>query len=526
MPFGDRARVVPQGVWTGPITTGLLAGTVHSNLSGAMLVLTRTRDVNEFVSIYDSDRWTQTLATTHSEYPLSKLKTDNLDDYARTWGQRQSHSTFSANYTIGLSKTWYFDAISLLGINRRVPDAPGIVPNSITSNQARLIIDTVPKNAFLPEVTPATFSLTNLTGTYDVLNQIINPPEEELSGGYSPSALEATSNSSNTAVTMQFNNEASRPLLAGADQQTIMAHVRDSVDIDTFPTISATLRQAGSDVTSLSVSEIEKTSEGYILIYRWDAALLPNLTDLVGLRLNGTTTGSSTPEYISVTWRAEVSGAYYDTDWQDLESDDKVVWAPGIELTSSSFHVLVQLSDLSGRASISIPGAPAVQQYVYYPVIESLHIGRFVGAGSKINAPLRSQSVGGFNLRKWGNNANSLVSSYGGQFRAIRPDMTRWQADLTFIPQSQSRMFGELSRFVDDVGYVLPALYIPNDGLTDPYAQHPHALWAIITSFEAPDLGLLHGNDTSTSLPHTEDKRFDLRMSIIEAHAHLTKRAD
>lgn len=491
-----------------------------------MFISKRLRDVGEFTDLIDSDRWTLSLATTHDGYPVSKLKTDNLDDYARTWGQRQSHTTLSGFYDLGSVLTWNIDYISILGVNRKSPSGGSTLVSTITDNKVRVIIDSVDTNAHLPVVTPATFNTTNLTGTYDILNQVLNPPEDDLVGGYTPLALTADNGTISTVVTMQFNNETTRPLRIGVGLQTILVHVRDSVDVNTFPSVTATLRQAGSDVGALTVSEIEKTSEGYILIYRWNASTLPNLTGFVGLRLNGATTGTSTPEYMSVVFRAEVDGTEYDTEWQDIENKTDIVFTPDFELIDSGFFVLIQFSDLSIQSQISIVGAPAVPQYLYTPVLEGMHIGRFA-AGTVISAPQRSGSnSGGFNLRKVGNNANSLLSSYGGQLRITRQDMTRWQADITFIPQSQSRMFSELSDFFDSVGFVSPALYIPIESITDPHAQHTASLWAIITSFEAPDLGLLHGNDTSTSLPHTEDKRFDLRMSIIEAHAHLTKRAD
>lgn len=490
-----------------------------------MLISLRSREPTETNSRIDSDRWEFYVPGVHVEYPATKLITDNLDDYARFWGQRRSQTRIVAQWNNFLAETIYVDYLSILGVNRQYPTRQFGSYGDVEylPNQVRLVIDKYDWNSQNPQVVSDNFTLTNLTGVYSTLNQIIDPPEEAITGGYSPSRLSKITNA-NTVVTLRFTNYLSqRPLQIGVNLQEFQIHAVHTAISTMVPTVTVVLQQSATDIATLTPYEVARTSVGYIFKYRWNAALLFG-SGVVGLRITGTANAGGTVDYFSVVWYASVTGQIYNSGWQDIDSAEYIVWTPNISFTDSILYTMVEFSDFAWK--VPAVDINSVVYYAYTPLAEAMHAGRFA-AGRALTVPLWDKGGGnGFNLRKVGNNANSLLSSYGGQLRAIRQDMTRWQADMTITPQSQTRMFGELDKYFKDVGFVLPSLYIPNDGVNDTTGLHRDAIWAIINSYEAPDLGMLTGSDTSTSPPFTEDKRFDLRMSVIEAHAHLTRRVD
>lgn len=476
-----------------------------------MIISLRNRQVGENVSLFESDRFDVSLSSNIDSYPDSKLKTDNLDDYAMAWGQRRSHTRImSVNNEFEGNLLSY---VAVLGINRSVPSFPSDFVSEIMPNQARLVVDDLAYFSETPQVLASGYSLTNLVGDYSILNQIVNPPEQELVGGYAPDAVSRVSNSADTSITLLLGNNSQRPLRVGANLQEILIHVRDSVDSETVPALTVAIRQNGSDVDLLPLLEREKTSVGYIFRYLWDASILPSLTLPVGLTLHGDTTGTSTTEYFAVAWNASVTGALYDSGWSDLATDKYVVWTPNIDLSGAlgPVNIMVEFNDFAYREL-------EVGNWVYIPLASPFHAGRFVAGSLSIRVPVRS--INGYNLRRVG--SGSLLNTYGGQFRVSRTDLTRWQADITITPQSHSRMFGELGQFVEDVGFVLPALYVPDDNSDE---QHSDVLWAVISSFEAPDAGLLLGSDTDVnSSSYVQDDRYDTRMSILEIQGHITRR--
>lgn len=483
-----------------------------------MLVSIRDREPSEVVSRIPSDRWDIEMATVHATYPATKLQTDNLGDYARAYGQRQSQTRIEASYNFADTEDVKIDYVSVLGINRDIPTPPPVADVIFQPNRARLIIDYFGKIIHIPEVQPGGFSLTNLTGDIENLNQVLNPPEEAIVGGYIPLALIATSHTLNTSVTVEMGNNSQRPYASGVDGQEFLIHVRDSIDSESFPTIVTTLRQSGSDVATLAYEDIQQTSEGFIYRYLWNSSILSSATLPIQIRVDGTTTGTSTVEPLTISWRASVTGTLYDSGWSDLPKSDSVTWVPDLTFDPGAFNVIVQFSDFGYISPLSIvnPLGGMVGIFTYVPLGESFHAGRFL-AGTALNLPLAE--IGGFNVRKSGNNQNSLISSYGGHLRASRNDLTRWEADFIVRPQSQTRLFSTLDQFFKDVGFILPCLCIPDE------SNVSTALWGLITSWDNGDMGSLVGTDFPGDA-ETTDQRFDFKFSIMEAAANPTRRAE
>lgn len=484
-----------------------------------MLISLRTREPEEIANLIESDRWTVGISTAHAEYPATKLLTDNLDDVTRTWGTRRSHNRIRAEYT-SLSEPQQIDYVAVLGINRDMPTAPLPLLNTVQRpNETRLIIDTN-LGSHEPQVLASGFALTNLTGAYTVLNQVLHPPEETPTGGYTPLALEATNNGNSTSVTGLLDNSPARPI---DGDQVIYVHVRDSVDIEDFPTIDFTLRQNGVDLATLAYDEIETSSEGFIYKYTWNSSLLPDTNEFVGFRIDGYTTGTSTVEPLAVHWYAEVSGTLFDSGWQTIDDAEKVVWAPNVEVPADDFEIIVYFSDFGYVVSTSIANPfsppPFVTVLNFHTFGQPLVVGRFA-AGSAINVPLVAE--GGFNLRRTGNNQSALVQSRGGGLRAQRNDMTWWAIDFTLIPQSQARFFGELTQLFKTLGHIIPTLFIADhDG--EPEELIPTAFWALVSELQAADMGLIMGSDYPGQAQF-QDKRFDVRLSVVEMNAHSTKK--
>lgn len=484
-----------------------------------MLVSKRNREPEESVSLIESDRWQVDIATAHVEYPASKLKTDNLDDHTRAWGQRQSHTQIVVEHNFVESVD--IDYVAVFGINRYVPSLSNIQDAISRPNQARLIIDNH-ADAHQPPVTGTGFSLTNLTGSHTVLNQVLNPPEEAITGGYSPSALTVSNPALGTSVTGNFDNSPDR-ILTG--EQVIYVHIRDSLDSTVFPTIYFTIRQSNNDVAELAFDEIEVSSEGYIFKYVFDASILLDGFSVVGFRIDGDSYGTSAPEPMSVVWYTSVTGTLFDSGWQTLNSSDRIIWTPNFSNTSGNTWIIVQLSDFGYVVPTVFddpPNSPATQSgFMFTPYTSALVVGRFA-AGSAIELPLITE--GGYSLHKVGNNQGSLAQSRGGILRATRNDLTRWEIDFTVTPQSQTRLFGEIDELLKALGNIIPALFIPD---TDQAVEELAitGFWSLVTSFEAIDLGLLIGYDY-VGQEVFEDKRFDVKISISEMTASSTRKGE
>jgi hypothetical protein len=498
-----------------------------------MLLATRSREPEESVALLPSDRWTLEIGTAHAGYPVSKLKTDNTGDTVRAYGQRQSHTRIQAITDIaGVDRV--IDYVALVGINREMPRSPSVTDIDYLPNRARLIIDDATFDTQEPPIVSGNFFLTNLVGSYSTLNQPINPPEETVVG-YTPTSLTATNPALNTEVTAEFDYYGFyKPLRISPDPNNdplhkFLVHVKNSNGAGTLPNIEVTLRQGSSGIRLLSQESVEITAEGFIFTFPWDAGELPDPSLPVRIKIVGISNGSMVPVPISVLWRAEVSNLLYESVplefdgalspifWQsnpdaDIVNGNMLVWHPNITIPAgSSYRVLIELSDFSATSVVVLPGPDAV--LAYSPLGPAFTAGRFA-AGEALNLPLLE--VGGANFRKTGNNQGGLISSYGGHLRAARTDQTRWEATFHAIPQSQTRVFGELDRLFRDVGFILPTLYIPD---TSDLAT---SLWATLTSWEIPDLGAMSGEDYPGAGLTTE-QRYDLTIGVLETGAHNTK---
>lgn len=489
-----------------------------------MLIATRTREPEESVALIPSDRWTHEIATSHAGYPVSKLKTDNTDDVVRAYGQRQSHTRIQV-LTDPRSVDTTIDYVALIGINRDLPRAPSAADISPLPNRARLIIDDALFDTQEPPLNGTNFALTNLTGTFDILNQVINPPEETVVG-YTPTSLTVVNPALDTQVIAQFDNYTSfKPLSISPDPtnfplQRFLVHVKNSNGVGTLPDIDVILRQGVADIRTLTYEQVEVTEEGFIFTFPWDADELPDPTAPVMIKIFGDSNGSMVPVPIAVLWRATVDNLLYESTpldmsgnpilWHDnadadITNESMLVWRPNLTIPAGSiYRLLIELTDFSAAAAVILPGP--IGAFAYTPLGSAFVAGR-LAAGDALNLPLHE--IGGVNLRKSGNNQGGLIESYGGHLRANRTDLTRWEADIRAIPQSQTRMFGELDSLFRDLGFILPTLWMFDD------ADVQASLWAIVKSWEIPDLGALIGQSTE---PH-----YDLNIGIIETKAHSTK---
>lgn len=485
-----------------------------------MLLSKRTLLAGEIYSRFESDRWTLSVSTAQAGYPATNLQTDDLNQSLKTWGQRRSHNVIQASQVETANITRIVDYIALIGFNRRLPDR---VPINVlgtlefTPNQTRLIIDTIPMNANLPTV-QSIGTLTNLTGT-NILNQPVNPPETTPVGGYAPAKLTKVSNALDTSFELVFDNESSRPMVAGDALQEIQIHACNSVTPSTAPTLAVVLRQLGAgavwaDITTLTLTEAERTDIGFICTYRFNSSVLPSSSNRIGLRVTGTSNGSSTVEYYAVRWWPTVSGAVYDSGWDDLTDDTRKVWLPDLEITSHSLYVALLFSDLNTRlAYFSGLGVPT---YIYYPIIESpneslLKVGRLLGSEA---FQLDLRETGGYQARKTSD--VSAIRTRGGTLRGNRNVLVWNEHDFSVRIQPQSFVLGDLNRFYDDVGMRSPVLAILDE--TDPDKSQ----YIILSRWDNADIGaaVKPGDSTVNAEPY-----FEFSFSGVDAQASRLPRA-
>jgi len=457
------------------------------------------------------------METVISSFPVTKLKTDNLQDVAMVYGQRRTQTRMQF-FTSPLTAESTISYVSLLGLNREMPTPPPVSSYQLQPNQARIIIDDQSSDVQNPKVITTGFSTTNLTGgTFATLNQVVHPPEVAVPG-FTYAGFTAANDALDTSVTLNFEALLpTKPLKQNPDigyLQMFLVHVRDSIDIDRRPKMVVTLRQDGADVQTLTFHEyLEKTSEGFIFVYLWDPAVLNPVSTNVGLRIDGVAISGATVEPLAVHWFAEIetSALLYDSDWQDIPvGGDHLIWLPDLVVPEfGTRRILIELSDFSARqvGILTLDGNGDISDAsIFDPLGPPLTVGRFAAGETRI-LPLHEQH--GFNLRKVGNNQGALVPTYGGHLRAARIDLNRWEADLSVIMQSQTRLYAELEPMYNDVGSILPLLFIVDQN------NHETALWAVINSFDLTGLGQLTGEDYPGA-GSTTDQRFDLAIGLTE----------
>lgn len=481
-----------------------------------MLASKRLRTVSETVSIIASDFGPVSMSTVLAEYPASNLKTDDVNQKAIAWGQRRSHTIIEAT---PVEPTNEIDFVAIFGLNRKTST---VLSSSLLPNEVRLIIDTYGADVHNPKVKGSGFSASNLTEedyVDSILNQTLNPPEIGITGGYVPFSLDAIDNAVDTVVNLTFNNNSNRPLIGTQD---IYIHARDSVDITQLPQLTVVLRQSSVDIATLAVTEIERTYNttglsiepiGGIYRYTFDASVLPSQTLPVQLRITGETTGTRSVDFLAVKFYSSVSGTLYDTGWQDVNtlaaSGDRLSWAPRVA-SEDGLYIIVQFSDPGVREIESEPPTTSYTLYSMIAVLDPMEVGRFT-AGVALDLPLREQGV---RMQKSGNNLGNLIASRGGTLRSSRVDQMRWEVGLSIVPQSQSRVFGEIETFIQSIGAVLPAAYVMEDKDTADTDLLP-AFFGVLSSYELTDIGLQQGADYDGQAPFI-DKRFEISLGITD----------
>lgn len=474
-----------------------------------MLVLLRDREPSETRNVIPSDRWDHFISTQHAGYPLPNAKTDNLVQSVLTYGQRLSHNRFQAVTSIR-GDDFTIRAVGLLGLNRAEPSA---LPSGAFTlpNQARLLIDDILFPTGQPLVSSSNYSLTNLTGVYGILNQPINPPELTPIG-YTATHLTATSGTSNTILSLRFDNLSggTRPLATGTDVQEIQVAVRDSAAVATFPIIVTVLTQGGVDVSTLTEYEIEKTTEGYIYKYLWN---IPGSTQDIGVRVTGSTTGSTTVEPIAVVWRAKVQNMELETAWADIENSTQVVWlpAPILVLAGEERLITIELSDFSTTIddTVAKPGGGFAAVKIYTPLGDPLTIGRFA-AGNGLTFSLID---GGHGMEEMGEN-ESGETRYGAP-HGTRIPLSWTEEDYSVEYAGLESTLGPLRAMYRETRFNSPTLMVP-------YEDHPElARWVRITSWSVKGQGTLTGDDGADIEAAGTSPRFAIDFSTTD---HMRRR--
>lgn len=464
-----------------------------------------------------SDFWTVTVASEQAGYPGSNLLTPSLEQKWVSWGQRMSHNWIELNSEFFISESYntirYLDFVSLFGIDRRAPSfGTGIPP----TNSYRVIIDTYPiATRHRPAV--ASVSLTNLTGSYTVLNGPLDPPNL-VPDGYVQTKMVQGSHTTNTILIATFENHNSteRPL---SDDHVFRVHYADSVNINTVPTLTVQLRYNGVNVATLTSSITEKTSEGYIFSYYWNSSQISGTTGTVGVHIVGTTTGSSTPIPIGLEWIAELDGWIWDS-LLDTSQDGSIATTQIVETPTGTSR------NDPGEGTVPIEILPGEVIYIYYefsdfasytispgPIRHYTVLGGFEGAAFFAGRAIVSEGLtlnliepGGLNHRKGSDVGISRM--YGGSARGSRNPLTWTEHDIQSEPVPRSRIVpgGDLDEFFELAGMRNPVVMIP-----DPSTDPSQALYVLITSWDTPDRGQLD-----------EEFRHDVLISAIDHQARRT----
>lgn len=440
-------------------------------------------------------------------YLKEKLLTDHLADWWQALGNGTSQTWVSAAL-VAPTIPFNLKIAGLLGTNRDLGSTRYNDPDLI--NQWRLRADRYPlADRIRPEI--VSVSLTNLTGAEaDIAGPLEPPLNPPIS--YAPTRLEAVSLSTNTQVIVTFADHTTAERdLSPTEGQIFRIHTADSTTVATVPILTTTLRHAGADVGSALVPDrIEKTTEGYIYHYLVTAGSLPAFTGAFGLKILGTTTGTSTPEFLAVEWVAELittgdAAILFDSDWIEISTGDNLayVFDPPLLIASSveTRYLHFEFSRLGRSVFVGTSGSTPIIQYT--EILSEFRAGRLVIAES-LSADLASPD--GFNLSESSN-------EFGLQ---------RTEADLTVQALPYATIFDDLATFRNAVGVlsnqpssrggairgrgVVPFLLIPfEDDLTS-------MMWVVLTSWETPSVGWWTGDGDS-------GERWDLTFSVMEAQA-------
>lgn len=469
-----------------------------------------------------SDFWTLTAASEQAGYPASNLLTPDLNQKWVSWGQRASHNWVEVVSTETNSLRHIY-LVGLFGLSRVNPTHPTSGVNS--TNSYRMIIDKYP---IATRRRPAveTVTLTNLTGTASILNGPIDPPNLA-PAGYVSTKMTTSNNAANTVLVADFvnYNATERPLLA--INQWIRLHYVHSVATATQPTLEVKLRYNSSlTAITLALQEVERTTEGWILSYRFNPSSLPGLTGRVGIQVTGSTTGTSTPLPIGVEWVAELQGWGTDGEsWDNLGGSsitaevlyDQVVEIPikqSIDpeigetfyeiIENEVVYVYIELSDW-------IETYPGVDPPPWLPPLgghegAAFYAGRFmVAEGLSIGL----KESGGYVARKTSD--ISALRTYGGTLRGTRNALHWNEYDFNCQIQPQDLVLGDLDRFFENAGMRNPIAIIPDE------SNPGQAIYAVLSRWETPDVGAWVNNGD-------QEQYYDVSFSAVDARARRTLR--
>lgn len=493
-----------------------------------MLISAVQRNVNGTIG-YMSDFFAVTAATEQAAYPASNLLTPDLSQKWVSWGQRASHNWIEA-VSDSKNEARVVALAGLLGIDRTNPTRD-TGATQFTSNTYRMIIDRLypvasRRRPALESGWPAGGSLVNLTGAVSLLNGPIDPPDL-VPIDYVTTKMSAISNAANTMIEIDFYNynATERPL--AAVEQSIRVHYVHS-NSAAMPTLEFKLRYNGSVFgAAINPTYIEKTSEGWMFNYSFDAADLPALTGRVGVQVTGTSTGSSTPVPIGVEWVAELQGWGTDGDSWDSNVDE-------LQTNETLHYQIMETPDFV------IPATPSNHVvYVYFEVSDwSQYITTGVGPSYYITDPFTPlgghenaafyagrlviaegieiglKPAAGYNRREQSD--VGILRTRGGTFRGARNPLHWNEHDFNCRIQAQSRVLGELQTLFDNAG-MRNALVI----ITDESVPSLSTVYVILTRWDTPDVGSwveppLEAEDA--------EPYYDLSFTAIDARAMNTPR--
>jgi hypothetical protein len=458
------------------------------------------------------DFWTITAASEQVGYEAANLLTNDLNQKWVSWGQRAAHNWLEMASDVRNSER-YVDIVAMLGIDRQRPTH--VLSGTLTTNIYRIIVDQFPiATRRRPPV--ETVSMTNLTGTAATINGPVYPPDL-VPVGYTTTKMTATSNAVNTVLIADFENNRASERELGSGPHYIRVHYVHSVLTSAVPSLSVSLRYNGVTVGSpRTVQTRESTSEGFVFLYEFADTDLPGTTGTIGIRVEGTTNGTSTPVPIGVELLLELDGWLWDSHSDANVTDSTILYPRIVELPGTTIdpayqrYVYWEMSDFVqktvGLGTVS-PGGSSV------PVISNLPVGGFESAAFFAGRLIAAESTmefdvltpGGRNITRGGDVSSSRTR--GGYPRSSRNPLIWEDVEINLPKMARSDYYSIADSFFRRVGFSRPFLI-----LFDPLNPSRDSGWYKLTSWTAPDAGWWTGDGKS-------DLRFDLSFTVTEATA-------
>lgn len=475
------------------------------------------------------DFWTITAASEQPGYEAANLLTNDVNDKWVSWGQRSAHNWLELTSDLR-SEMRYIGIAGLLGINRERPTH--LLSGTITTNSYRIIIDQYPiATRRRPPV--ATVATTNLTGAASLLNGPVYPPDLP-PASYVSTKMTASNNAANTVLVADFQNNRTTERQLGSGPHYIRVHYVHSVLTGAVPVLSVQLRYAGIVIGSpLTATKRESTSEGYVFTYEFADTDLPGTTGTIGIRVEGSTNGTSTPVPIGVELLLELDDWIWDS-YTDANVIDSTILYPRIVETPTGESII---NPGSGIGPIEI--LEDTYAYVYFEFTDFLEqtisIGTESPGGGSVGL-INSSPAGGFqssafyagrvvvaeptmefdtltpggrNITRGGDISSSRTR--GGYLRSSRNSLV-WQDIEIIIPKmSRADYYAIAEPFHLLVGFSRPFFVV-----FDTRYPSRESGWYKFISWSAPDAGWWTGDGYS-------DQRWDLVFALTEATARQTR---